>query len=75
MKKKRKRKKAEMRKKEDEKYREKEKEMFRENERMTRKGIEIEKMALSIVLSDKAISVHGLRCRCKEDGDEEERER
>ena len=47
MKKKRKRKKVEMRKKEEEKYREKEKEMFRENERMTRKGIEIEKMALS----------------------------
>ena len=46
MKKKRKRKKVEMRKKEEEKYREKEEEMFRENERMTRKGIEIEKMAL-----------------------------
>ena len=36
-----------MRKKEEEKYREKEEEMFRENERMTRKGIEIEKRALS----------------------------
>ena len=47
MKKKRKRKKVEMRKKEEEKYREKEEEMFRENERMTRKGIEIEKRASS----------------------------
>ena len=47
MKKKRKRKRVEMRKKEEEKYREKEEEMFRENERMTRKGIEIEKRALS----------------------------
>ena len=47
MKKKRKRKKVEMRKKEEEKYREKEEEMFRETERIPRKGMEIEKRALS----------------------------
>ena len=64
MKKKRKRKKVEMRKKEEERYREKEKEMFRDGNR--EKGP-------FLVLSNKAISVHGLLSRFKENGDEKER--